>query len=218
MPATDLTVRYRRRVGRAAGLVMHPERLRRRMRWRRRRLARERLLSLLPADCTCAEVGTWRGDFAAKILNVCNPGRLYLIDSWEHRSEQEYSQASYGGKVQDGQAGMDAIYEGVIDRFRTEIDTGQVVIVRARSTQTAASLPDESLDWVYIDADHSYGAVKRDLEAYYPLVKSGGLLAGDDYGLDDRWFGQGVTRAVDEFAARCAGQKIIGTQFLLRKP
>jgi predicted O-methyltransferase YrrM len=82
----------------------------------------------------------------------------------------------------------------------------------------AASFSDESLDWVYIDGDHSYEAVKRDLEAYYRVVKPGGFIAGDDYGAANGWFGDGVTRAVDEFAARCADVTIIGSQFLLTKP
>ena len=82
----------------------------------------------------------------------------------------------------------------------------------------AASFPDESLDWVYIDADHAYEGVKRDLEAYFRVVKPGGFIAGDDYGHVDRWFGDGVRQAVDEFAGRCAELTVIGTQFLLRKP
>ena len=77
---------------------------------------------------------------------------------------------------------MDAVYESVIDRFRSEIEGGQVLVQRARSVDAAASFSDESLDWAYIDGDHTYEAVKRDLDAYYRIVKSGGFLAGDDYG------------------------------------
>ena len=42
-------------------------------------------------------------------------------------------------------------------------------------------------------------------------------MAGDDYGQEGSWFEDGVKRAVDEFASRCAGLEVIGTQFLLRK-
>jgi predicted O-methyltransferase YrrM len=198
--------------------LLHPTRIRRRLRWRRRALDRNRLLSLLPKDGVCAEIGTWRGDFAAAILSASSPGQLYLVDSWEYRTEEKYEQACYGGHAQAGQEGMDAMYQRVIDRFRSEIDSGRILVQRARSVDAAASFSDESLDWVYIDADHSYEGVKRDLDAYYRVVKSGGFLAGDDYGREDRWFGLGVTQAVDEFAGRCAELTIIGTQFLLKKP
>jgi Methyltransferase domain len=218
MPVTDSTTPYARRLRRTARMLLHPTRIRSKRRWRRRRVERAQLLSLLPKDGVCAEVGTYRGDFAAAILRASSPRQLYLIDSWEYRTEEKYEDASYGGHAQAGQEGMDAMYEGVVERFRSEIDNGRVIVERARSLDAAASFSDESLDWIYIDADHSYEGVKRDLDAYYRVVKSGGFIAGDDYGQGDKWFGHGVTRAVDEFAAKSAELTVIGTQFLLGKP
>jgi len=62
---------------------------------------------------------------------------------------------------------------------------------------TAADLfEDSSLDFVYIDADHSYAAVKSDLEAWYPKLKPNGILSGHDYGSA---FKDDVIKAVDEF-------------------
>lgn len=180
-------------------------------------LDRRQLLTLLPHNCVCAEIGTWRGDFAATLLRALSPKELYLIDSWEYRTEEKYKQACYGGALAAGQEQMDGIYESVINRFKGEIDKGQVQIRRARSAAAAASFPADSLDWVYIDADHSYEGVKRDLEAYFPAVKPGGILAGDDYGQKDSWYGLGVAQAVNEFADRCAELTVIGTQYLLKK-
>ena len=51
----------------------------------------------------------------------------------------------------------------------------------------------------YIDGDHSYEAVTRDIATYRAKVKPNGVLAGDDYGLQGGWWNDGVTRAVDEF-------------------
>ncbi|MGP0102056.1 MAG: class I SAM-dependent methyltransferase [Solirubrobacteraceae bacterium] len=188
------------------------------MRVRRRRSQRRRLLELLPKEAVCAEIGTWRGDFAATILSGSRPRQLHLVDPWEYRTDEAYERAGYGGHSRDGQQMMDATYERVVARFRSEIEGGQVLIQRARSVDAAASFPDESLDWVYIDGDHSYEGVKHDLDAYFRTVKSGGFIAGDDYGQVGSWFEDGVTRAVDEFAGRCAGLRVIGTQFLLKKP
>jgi predicted O-methyltransferase YrrM len=122
----------------------------------------------------------------------------------------------FGGRTQEGQRDMDAIYQSVLDRFHPRIERGQVDVRRSRSVEAASAFADDALDWVYIDGDHTYEAVKADLEAYYRTVKPGGYLAGDDYGLAG-WWGDGVTRAVDEFAAN-AQLTIIGTQFLLQKP
>lgn len=184
---------------------------------RKREAERARMLAALPEQAVCAEIGTWKGDFAAVILAHRRPTHLYLVDPWEHRAEGDYADASYGGRMEGGQAALDQMHDSVAARFSSEIEAGQVEILRQRSVEAAASLPDESLDWVYIDGDHSYDGVKADLEAYYRTVKPGGLMAGDDYGHVGSWFEDGVTRAVDEFAARCANLEIIGTQFVLRK-
>jgi len=51
-------------------------------------------------------------------------------------------------------------------------------------------------DAIYVDAAHEYDAVIADLHAYYPIVRNGGIMFGDDY--CDNW--PGVQRAVNEFA------------------
>jgi hypothetical protein len=163
----------------------------------------------------CAEIGTWRGDFAATILSSRFPKQLHLIDPWEHRAEEKYDAAGYCGLTAGGQEDLEAIYQGVLDRFHSEIEGGRVLVQRLRSVDAANGFADESLDWVYVDGDHSYEGVTADLEAYCRTVKPGGFIAGDDYGLTGSWFGDGVTRAVDEFALRCTDLAIIGSQFLL---
>lgn len=183
----------------------------------RRRAQRRRLLSLLPKGGTCVEIGSWRGDNAARVLASRRPERLYLVDPWEYREEERYRDAWFGAATRSGQQDMDAIYESVLARFRPNIESGQVVVKRMRSIDAASSFADGSLDWVYIDGDHSYEGVRDDLEAYYRTVKHGGFLAGDDYE-GPGWWGDGVKRAVDEFAGRCGGVTVIGSQFLLKKP
>ena len=55
-------------------------------------------------------------------------------------------------------------------------------------------------DVVYIDADHSYQAVREDIALWYPRITPGGALCGHDYYQEKHW--PGVKRAVDEFIAR----------------
>lgn len=54
---------------------------------------------------------------------------------------------------------------------------------------------DGSLDFVFIDADHSYAAVAADIDAWLPKVRKGGIIAGHDY---CEWPGFGVIQAVTE--------------------
>jgi hypothetical protein len=76
---------------------------------------------------------------------------------------------------------MEAIYEGVRQRFSAEIRRGQVRICRAPSLTAAQELP-TPLDWVYVDGDHTYEAVRGICKRFWPMISPGGYLAGDDYG------------------------------------
>jgi cephalosporin hydroxylase len=62
------------------------------------------------------------------------------------------------------------------------------------SVEAAATFTDESCDVIWLDADHSYAAVRADIEAWWPKVRPGGILGGDDYHSDL----PGVMRAVRE--------------------
>jgi len=75
-------------------------------------------------------------------------------------------------------------------------------------------IPDESLDFCYIDADHSYRAVSDDIRLWFPKIKKEGLLGGHDFVPDaDYWFGSfGVHRAVTEFAAACKREIFLSSE------
>jgi hypothetical protein len=49
------------------------------------------------------------------------------------------------------------------------------------SEEAAPKIPDGSLDFAYIDANHAYEYVKRDIELWWPKIRDGGMLAGHDY-------------------------------------
>lgn len=69
-----------------------------------------------------------------------------------------------------------------------------VNLIKEYSHNVSAIFADKSVDLVYIDGDHSYEAVNKDIELYLPKIKQGGILAGHDY--SKSW--PGVVKAVDE--------------------
>jgi len=74
-----------------------------------------------------------------------------------------------------------------------------VSLLVGESGRAASLFEDNSLTMVFLDAQHNYNSVVRDIELWFPKVKLGGELAGDDYGIEDEppvW--PGVRRAVDE--------------------
>ena len=146
-------------------------------------------LSLIKEGFVCAEVGVWKGAFAKAILNR-KPSALHLIDPWVH---QDYKNRLYSV----AQEKMDAIYRQVQKDFK---DREEVTIHRAYSTEV--SFKEGFFDWIYLDGDHSYEAVKKDLEHLAPFVKKGGYLTGDDYGWTDENCKRGPKPAIDEFAEK----------------
>jgi hypothetical protein len=68
--------------------------------------------------------------------------------------------------------------------------------MRATSEKAILKFPDNSLDFVYIDGDHSYDAVLLDIILWHRKVKDGGILAGHDYQETRK---HGVKKAVDDY-------------------
>ena len=174
---------------------------------------RDFLLKQIPKNGCYAEVGVYAGVFSERIVRLCKPSKLFLIDPWKYFEEEGYfpdgkSHSKYKQEEQDNRLSE------VKDKLKKEIDKGTVIIVRKTSEDALMDLKDEKLDFVYIDGNHDYEFVKFDIENYYKLLKSGGFLCGDDYRLPQ------IQKAVKEFMDS-EGLKEIqvkNDQFILTKP
>lgn len=176
--------------------------------------ARNRLLGLLPKGGRGVEVGVWRGDFSEVLLHALDPMELHLVDPWKYLPE--YGEALYGGAGARSQAEMDRLYRAVLDRFASDC---RVRVHRRASSRAAREFGDESLAWVYLDANHTYEEVHSDLDTWGPKVQPGGFLCGDDFGVPG-WWEEGVTRAVRATIRETTLQPVLlyGGQYALRKP
>lgn len=177
---------------------------------------RKELLGRMPRGGRCVEIGSWQGDFAAQILATTRPAELHVVDPWTFTTA--YGRRWYGGMKATSQADMDAIHDAVRARFAGD---PRVRIHRATSQVAAASFPDRFFDWVYIDGNHYEEFVRGDLEGYFPKVRPGGFVTGDDY----RWTSPEldgrlpVMKAVDEFVDRRGlSLEVIGSQYIIRVP
>ena len=166
---------------------------------------RQFLLDMLPRHSVGAEIGVLSGNFSKQVLDSISPRQLHLIDPWEHQTSGEYKDAWYGGAAKRGQAEMDERYADVLTRFKRKIRSGQVQVHRGYSAAVLEQFPDHFFDWVYIDGNHLYEYVKKDLELSLRKVKLGGYITGDDY-TEGGWWEGGVKKAVDELAENPAVQ------------
>lgn len=106
-----------------------------------------------------AELGTGHGLLAEQLLAGCPVLHLIVVDLFRRPERRAATEARLGLYQQQGRC---SVYEG--------------------STLHAATLiADGSLDFVFIDAGHSYAAVAADIHAWQPKVKPGGWFGGHDY-------------------------------------
>jgi hypothetical protein len=123
------------------------------------------------------EVGTFKGNFSNQIMNNWS-GTLYMVDVWRPL-ESGYDDSSNHGRYDGG------VYTDAMENIKGFED--RAIMVRATSEIAADMFNDNSLDFVYIDANHAYDYVVQDIELWYPKVKKGGFICGHDYlGLD--WY------------------------------
>ena len=175
-------------------------------------LGRDRLLRLLPQNGAVAEIGVYRGRFSKKILTRTHPKLLALVDHW--------SLGEPGGDFiphspSHSQRNIERIYRRLRRRMAWRFPHKRIEFVRADSAEAAGRFEDGFFDWVYIDGDHSYEGVARDLAAWAGKVKDDGLILGHDFtdhdGDGDGHPPYGVIRAVREFCEAGGGRLFLLT-------
>jgi SAM-dependent methyltransferase len=147
---------------------------------------------------TAIEVGTWRGDFAAIMCQKLIPNKFFAIDPFA--LYEDYTDKPNITEFAN-QQNLDILAAQVQSRVSKFLPNGRSVLMREMSSDAVDQFEDNSVDVVYIDADHKYDPVLADIRAWYPKVKPGGILCGDDY-IDGSHIEKfGVIPAVNDFAA-----------------
>jgi hypothetical protein len=119
------------------------------------------------------EVGVQKGIYSKILLQNSCLQKLYLVDTWR-KLKSDYKDIANVGPYGHLQAMMQT--------FLNVYDFNQrAVMLREESVEAADLFPDGSLDFVYLDGDHTEIGIKRDLNAWYPKVKKGGILSGHDF-------------------------------------
>ena len=153
------------------------------------------LLNQLGLNKCGVELGTQTGKFSEVILNNSNLATLWSIDCWQHQDDPEYKDIANHGNLRQKYYHLKTI-------LRLKKFGNRSVILKAFSEEIPKKYDFlKDLDFVYIDANHTYKACKKDLEIWYPRVVTGGVLSGHDYFNNDipTCKNCGVRRAVDEF-------------------
>jgi hypothetical protein len=127
------------------------------------------------------EIGSFKGEYAKNILNFWS-GDLYLIDVWRELNINDY---------QDSSNQYD--YKNIINSCLENIKQNEhrCFMIRSDSVKASELFNDQSLDFIYIDANHKYEFVKKDMEKWFPKLRYGGIFSGHDY-LKMNWYSNDI--------------------------
>lgn len=135
---------------------------------------------------TGAEIGVAFGTNAEYLLNHLH-GTVYLVDSYKHFPNEIYTEGLITNPEQNE---LDQRYAQIIEDFKRFPNAR---FIRKESVEALSDIENESLDFVYIDANHSISFVWQDIRGWWPKLKIGGIMSGHDIVQDP------VCRAVESF-------------------
>lgn len=165
------------------------------------------LVRRIPHICG-VEVGVWQASLSRALIELCGVQSLTLVDEWIIRRfcTGETVETFGPGYSQDE---MEQSF--LLVRYWAAGHPGKVKIYRASSISGTQFVPDASQDFVIIDASHDLNSVRDDIDAWWPKVRVGGVLLGDDIGA----LFPGVEQAVRERFGEAA--QVIGPMWWITK-
>lgn len=120
-----------------------------------------------------AELGVYKGDFAAKLLKECDSiEKYYMVDPWRHLDDWNKPANKEDNK-----------FEKFLSETKSKTDfaSSKRIILRGKTTEVIDKIPDNELDFAYIDGDHTLKGISIDLIRLFPKIKDGGWIGGDDF-------------------------------------
>ena len=120
-----------------------------------------------------AEVGVYKGDFAYRLLEKCNSiEKYFMIDPWRHL--EDWSKPANKNNN---------TFEKFLSetKEKTNFAANKTVILRGKTTEVIEKIPNNALDFAYIDGDHTLKGITIDLIRLFDKVRVGGWIGGDDF-------------------------------------
>lgn len=154
-------------------------------------VSRRKFAGLFPEGLKIIEIGVFKGSYSRALFNS-KPSHLTLVDIWQHiETETVYSKF-------DSCNGPDEEHIKNWNKVKKMFEKNDnVEIVRDFSENYVKNIPDGHFDVIYIDADHSYEGLTRDLNNWKNKITKNGFIYGHDYTDKLRWIE--VPRALHDF-------------------
>lgn len=119
------------------------------------------------------EIGVEYGEHALETLKNLNIKRIYLIDPYS--VYDDYQEGIQKIRTKENQTNAKKFARRLLKKYKDKI-----VWINKKSEDASKDVS-EKVDFVYIDGNHEYNFVKKDIEKYSPLVKRRGIIGGHDF-------------------------------------
>ena len=146
-------------------------------------------------DPSILEIGIHRGDFSKQLISKFNPKKLYLVDPWMAYNDFIYKNSWYGNSDKSNQKIQDEYYFDLLKYFEKNIYE-KIVEVHRKTSDDFFLTNKKKFDLIYIDGNHLFEFVKRDIFNSLKFITEDGIIMLDDYALKG-WWDDGITKAVN---------------------
>ena len=102
---------------------------------------------------------------------------MVAVDLWDVQPDNDKKEGGESYESWDNEG----YFQNFTKRMTEDFDNNRFKIMRAFTTEAVKEIEDESLDFVFVDADHSFEGVSQDIHDWAPKVKAGGAILGHDY-------------------------------------
>lgn len=126
-------------------------------------------------DLVGIEIGVDHAQFSYELLTTGLFKNFFCVDDW---NDTFYDVVDDKGSPLKLLFNSNIIYESAKNTLK---EFNNVSLIRKKSEHAVKDFKDESFDFIYIDSNHTYENVKKDLEIWWPKLKKKGIFCGDDY-------------------------------------
>ncbi len=143
------------------------------------------------------EIGVHQGNFSKKLFLNFRPKKLVLVDPWIIYDKPIYKKSWYGNSDKLGQQKQNQYFEEIKVFFEKQILKNEIEVNRETSDEYFKNNK-YKFDLIYIDGNHLYDFVKKDISNSLDCINNDGIIVLDDF-KSKGWWNDGVTKAINYF-------------------
>lgn len=155
---------------------------------------------------TGVEIGVYKAKTSIALLNAFPDLYLSLVDPWKEWEEG----SSYRKHKRTGSHTQDKWDEVYNEAMQNISDEHRAIVCKMTSEEAVDLFKDKSLDFCFLDGDHTYEKVKEDIKLWTPKVREGGVYTGHDYGGRYRGVMKAVNKAFGRVNVILPGDRVWG--------